>query len=1846
MRMPQTLLTGATALACAVLVWVGVTQTVGAQPAAAAEQVGLVVAVRGGAEAINASNERRALALKDPIHRGDTVKTSARGRIQISFKDKTIVSLGRNTEMTIDEYEFEADKSKARMVTRVQEGVFRVMGGAIAKMAPDDFKTVTPTATIGIRGSFYLGSLKNKILTVVFLGGRGITVSNPLGMVAITKVSFGTVVESADKKPAKQRKFAPAIIEALVKDVVIEGKKDDEAGGADGDKAADRKKQEEERKKQEEEKKKQEEEKKKQDEEKPPEEKPPEEKPPEEKPPEEKPPEEKPPEEKPPEQKPPEEPAPPAGQRNDGSGGDTGAQAPTVEVKIVKIERQTRQTTPLRGFAVGAAAPVPARRAATQPVFMNIDVDRLKLDVEVTRTIEVLQRTQGGTILSEETVLDEQAITEVTGELLLGERLSNVGAGWGLDLEAGPLVQATGTTAFTTALSGPDVVAIDRLDNELSTAPAAVQLWDPLTWGDWEVGLGQPGQRDTLWGVEPPDSYWVAGEKAPDTAPLAQQNIQGEYTGGAYCTLLGADVRAEQLFSGVAELEVFFGSGLVNGSLDFSRDNGPMMAMQGMISDTGDDFQGVITNVDGTDTSQSSVAAGGFFGEDSTGVAPAAVGGTFAVDVYPELRYPYEPDSYIGVFGADTDQYAALDIEDMTGTYLGTLSEDDGQRSLLNGVWQGGVGAESREGRVTGTPSVGDNASDFSFEFLTRPVSPSLPYDGWTTVTGNQHERVLDGRPVTVDYTFAYDDLGEVALFWAQGTPLSFATGNGTFAELGVMGIPSAAPTSRTENVHYYKGVGLTSYESASGVKASTGDVDGHVNLHSGKVVGMFTPSDTAHPTVYFYGDTADAFTDPTTGTRTNAGIRFVGASGGGPLVPATAFGVTGAASYASFYGSALQGFGIAGAGDALALDGAQPVAEWDHAGGMLLLADSSESAATGTAGWHGSAVGVSENIADPIADRRLFISGSAEDVVLSLGRDAGTVTGLFSLDELTAVRTGGTIENLHVGLYGQSAYVTDRTFIAELGGTGVVQHGGGYGDLTPAGNYMVPAAADAQLSTRFVWGYWEIGYDEPQTGTVRHLHVPASLWAAGERTDPQALTTLAQTALAGTYSGGAYCVRVGSPTRDQEAFTGTSAFDVYFGTGQIIGTLDFTPNGGPTMGMEGNIEQTGIGFNGQITSVDGTGGGLSSQVTGAFYGEGVLAEHGGVTAPQTVGGTFAVEMLPERAPVPTAYVGVFGADATDFTEPTGPPGTSTSQAMQGMYLGALLDVTDEVRAGDDLWHMDAAAVTAGGVIDGSATEPGGGVFPFAMAAVTADPGGVYDPSAPGTGAASHDLPLLASGAQAVPFSYKYDNLGEFAVFHADRHGFTDGSDAYSFDELGFVGMQSYALPDDGLAIYEGRALIAVGDAAGAGIDSYPGDFRTGVNFHNGAVFGMYSEDAANQAPEDGAGLLFYGRVDGLSVTDVRVLGQAHHGPGTDAARITGQTDLADFYGSAQQGLGISGGGQMVSVVDGANLGAMAFAAGMFKEVAEAAAPTGTAQWHGFAIGVAERVSAPDDQPRVFHNQSSDDFVLNIDRDAGTVDGGMDLYDLDSGLMLSGVTIGGQDVNNVERSAFVDDHALIAEMSGSGVVEPGVRTAPPQDLKQDTSFMASAPREDAMSDWATWGYWAAAYDDPDLVAGSSPDPAYDLHMPAAFWVAGDRTPRSYIESLMNTPQAVGHYSGGARCVEIAAGTGQSELSGNSQFSVFFDTRQVTGSMEFWHSGTGVRNGPDVSMVANGTLNTGGNGFAGGITSVTRAGTPTNSVSSSLQGDFFGPQANAVGGTFSANLPDTTRYVGAFVADDN
>jgi len=93
---------------------------------------------------------RRTLSVAKPIYSGDTIRTGAVGNAQLQFLDDTRFVIGPKSNVIIDKYVFNPDRTLAGASITMARGAFRFMSGKGPSRA---YKIRTPSATIGIRGT-------------------------------------------------------------------------------------------------------------------------------------------------------------------------------------------------------------------------------------------------------------------------------------------------------------------------------------------------------------------------------------------------------------------------------------------------------------------------------------------------------------------------------------------------------------------------------------------------------------------------------------------------------------------------------------------------------------------------------------------------------------------------------------------------------------------------------------------------------------------------------------------------------------------------------------------------------------------------------------------------------------------------------------------------------------------------------------------------------------------------------------------------------------------------------------------------------------------------------------------------------------------------------------------------------------------------------------------------------------------------------------------------------------------------------------------------------------------------------------------------------------------------------------------------------------------------------------------------------------------------------------------------------------------------------------------------------------------------------------------------------------
>lgn len=166
------------------------------------ERVGVVTSAR---PTIRSASGDRVVYVGNNVSFGEHLATDSTGVIHILFMDQSSITLGPNTEVTIDEFYFRPAGSQGGVAAGVQireeqkdgiavglvKGVLRVVGGLISKRSPT--RITTSTATLGIRGGITLVEAHGEQTRGVFLFGHEMQMTTRDGRHtrSVTRPGFG-----------------------------------------------------------------------------------------------------------------------------------------------------------------------------------------------------------------------------------------------------------------------------------------------------------------------------------------------------------------------------------------------------------------------------------------------------------------------------------------------------------------------------------------------------------------------------------------------------------------------------------------------------------------------------------------------------------------------------------------------------------------------------------------------------------------------------------------------------------------------------------------------------------------------------------------------------------------------------------------------------------------------------------------------------------------------------------------------------------------------------------------------------------------------------------------------------------------------------------------------------------------------------------------------------------------------------------------------------------------------------------------------------------------------------------------------------------------------------------------------------------------------------------------------------------------------------------------------------------------------------------------------------------------------------------------------------------------------
>jgi hypothetical protein len=181
-------------------------------------RAGFVNAVENDAEIVSATGTVKAV-IGTPVNMKDDLRTGPKARLQVTFRDNTVLTLGENASVVVDSYVYDPDQSTGETVLQATRGAFRFVTGRLKELKQKKIAISTPVADIGIRGTEFWGGPIDAKYGILLLSGE-VIVSNQAGSVTLAP-GQGTDIPSPLDAPGEPKAWGAEKIARAIESVAL-----------------------------------------------------------------------------------------------------------------------------------------------------------------------------------------------------------------------------------------------------------------------------------------------------------------------------------------------------------------------------------------------------------------------------------------------------------------------------------------------------------------------------------------------------------------------------------------------------------------------------------------------------------------------------------------------------------------------------------------------------------------------------------------------------------------------------------------------------------------------------------------------------------------------------------------------------------------------------------------------------------------------------------------------------------------------------------------------------------------------------------------------------------------------------------------------------------------------------------------------------------------------------------------------------------------------------------------------------------------------------------------------------------------------------------------------------------------------------------------------------------------------------------------------------------------------------------------------------------------------------------------------------------------------------------------
>jgi hypothetical protein len=160
------------------LILIAIPLAFGSSPATGAERgkdgIGFYTAVLGQASVTHPGEDRvLPVKLHDEVWFKDVIQTQDESRTKALFQDDSMLTVGENSRVEIDEYIYNPEKNVRQAIVKLMQGQVRALVSKVFKANGSRFEIHTPSAVAAARGTYFTVWVENGQSGIINIGEKG-----------------------------------------------------------------------------------------------------------------------------------------------------------------------------------------------------------------------------------------------------------------------------------------------------------------------------------------------------------------------------------------------------------------------------------------------------------------------------------------------------------------------------------------------------------------------------------------------------------------------------------------------------------------------------------------------------------------------------------------------------------------------------------------------------------------------------------------------------------------------------------------------------------------------------------------------------------------------------------------------------------------------------------------------------------------------------------------------------------------------------------------------------------------------------------------------------------------------------------------------------------------------------------------------------------------------------------------------------------------------------------------------------------------------------------------------------------------------------------------------------------------------------------------------------------------------------------------------------------------------------------------------------------------------------------------------------------------------------------------